>query len=140
MAPHVLNKACSCNRWLTYYRWSVTIRSCVISQLWCHEQPEQGAKYPCETSDCLFVVVIVAVVRATIKLTRMSHLFDAEVTRTTAMVLQIFWKGALTQPQVNPIAGGPARSSAMSRVLVGMSGQNKQPDSLVVSLIPNPRW
>ena len=87
-----------------------------------------------------YLLGIAAAVRVTIKLTRMSHLFDAEVTQTTATVLQMFWKGALTQPQVSPIAGGPARSSAMSRVLVGMSGQNNQPDSLVVSLIPNPRW
>ena len=89
-------------------------------------------------SDCL--LGIAAAIRVTIKLTRMSHLFDAEVTRTTATVLQMFWKGALTQPQVNPIAGGPARSFAMSRVLVGVSGQNKQSDSPVVSSIPNPRW
>ena len=93
-------------------------------------------------SDCLLgiVVIVVAAVRVTIKSTRVSYLYTAEVTQTTTTTFQPFWEGALTQPQVSPIAGGPARSSAISQVLVGMSGQNKQFDSSVVSPIPNPRW
>ena len=44
------------------------------------------------------------------------------------------------QPSAYLITGGPARSSVISQVLAGMSGQDREPDTSVVSLIPNPRW
>ena len=46
LAPHLLDKACSCNRWLTYYRWSVSIRSCVISQVLVSWAARTGSQIP----------------------------------------------------------------------------------------------
>ena len=89
---------------------------------------------------CWVLVVVVVAVCVTIKSTRVSLLVQCRGHTNNDNGIPNSWEGALIRPLVNPITGGPARSPAISQVLAGMSGQNREPGTSVVSLIPNPRW